>query len=150
MSASTPEKDGTRVESPQPSAGESSPSSKTGKKPASVFRSSKVYLPLLTSFGLIVLFSLYFLFYVSSQEAYYNGRAFRVLATLGRKLQEKISIVQAVLTASTYYDGDKAADYIRNHLKTFGAQRQVPRPRHERSSMRTPHAQRTRRRQELR
>ena len=123
MSAAMPDKDGARADSPQPSAGESSPLSKTGKKSASVFRSSKVYLPLLTSLALIVLFSLYFLLYVSSQEAYYNGRAFRVLATLGGKLDEKISIVRIVLTASTYYDGNKATDYIRNHLRPFRTQR---------------------------
>ena len=99
-------------------------SAKGAIKGSSIFRSSKVYLPLLTSFVLVVLFSIYFFLYISSQEAYYNERAFRVLSDLRGKVLEKISIIQSVLAASTSssYDDPQSDIYITNHLKGFRAQ----------------------------
>src|SRR5256885_895991 len=90
-------------------------------KSRSVFRSAKLYLPLLTSFILVGLFALYSFLYVSSQETYYHERAFRVLSELGDKVLEKIAVIQTVLAASlnpTIGGTEKANKYVSTRLKS--------------------------------
>ena len=68
--------------------------------PVKVFRSNKLYLPLLTTLILFGLFALYYFLYISSQHAYYNERAFRVLSVMSDKLTEKAGAIRDVLAAS--------------------------------------------------
>lgn len=94
---------------------------KTGKRSSGLFRSSKLYLPLLTTLGLVLLFAFYAFFYVSSQEAYYNEHAFRVLTQLGESFQENLQVIQNVLAASTSarYSAAKANAYVSEYLGKF-------------------------------
>ena len=53
-------------------------------------RSHKFYVPLITVVGSAALFFVYYFFYVSWQRTYANERAFRLLATVGDQMVEKI------------------------------------------------------------
>src|SRR5438309_5257326 len=86
------------------------------------FRSSKVYIPLITILGSAALFFAYSFIYVSRQESYANERAFRLLSVVGDQLAKHFENLQSVMAAALVYpndDGahkaaaDKAARYIK-------------------------------------
>lgn len=85
-------------------------------------RSHKLYIPLATIFGLAAIFLAYSAIYVSSQEAYANERAFRLLSVVGDQLTKHFDNLRSVMAAALVYaaseDGnrgasDKAAGYIK-------------------------------------
>ena len=80
-------------------------------------RSKKLYWIAGTLFIALVLFTLYYSVYVSSQQSYYNERAFRLLSSMGDKFAQDIQTAGDVLTASASYEDKRgAAEYIHKVL----------------------------------
>src|SRR5215472_15100014 len=64
-----------------------------------------------------VLVTFYYSTYVSSQQAYYNERAFRLLSSMADKFSSRVRIAENVLKASASYpDSQKASNYIQRVL----------------------------------
>jgi hypothetical protein len=85
-------------------------------------RSHKLYIPLLTIFGLAAVFCAYSFLYVSSQETYANERAFRLLSVIGDQLTKHFDNLKSVMAAALVYSpGDasprtateRTAEYIK-------------------------------------
>lgn len=80
-------------------------------------RSKKLYWVVGSSIIALVLFTLYYSFYVSSQQSYYNERAFRLLSSMGDKFGQNVEIAGNVLAASaSFEDATKAGNYIHGIL----------------------------------
>src|SRR4051794_25273025 len=63
-------------------------------------RSHKLYIPMVTIFGLAAVFCAYSFIYVSRQQAYANERAFRLLSVVGDQLSKHFGNVKSVMAAS--------------------------------------------------
>src|SRR6266581_6710186 len=101
-------------------------------KPWLGLRSNSLLIPLITFGGLLICFSVYFFWYVSGQESYYNDRAFRVLSALNQKFDGDIEGIREVLGASTAYPTlgngssappDSVGDYVFANLAPYGVTR---------------------------
>src|SRR5882757_7089838 len=80
-------------------------------------RSQRLYWVLGTVVGAAVLFTFYVSGYVSSQQAYYNERAFRLLSSMSDKFALHVRIADNVLRASaSFKDADAANNYIHRVL----------------------------------
>ena len=80
-------------------------------------RSKKLYWVFGTCVIALVLFTLYYSLYVSSQQTYYNDRAFRLLSSMGDKFAQDVEIAKSVLVASASYGSPgEAGDYIQKIL----------------------------------
>src|SRR5882757_9052708 len=80
-------------------------------------RSKKLYWVVGTLVVAAVLFTLYYSVYVSSQQAYYNERAFRLLSSMSDKFALQVKIADNVLRASASFGNAKdASDYIHDVL----------------------------------
>lgn len=80
-------------------------------------RSKRLYWVVGTIAVAAVLFTLYYSVYVSSQQAYYNERAFRLLSSMADKFALHVDIAENVLRASaSYKDAEEAGDYIHRVL----------------------------------
>src|SRR5262249_30125578 len=80
-------------------------------------RSKRFYWAAGTIIIAAVLVTLYYSTYVSSQRAYYNERAFRLLSSMADKFSSRVRIAENVLKASaSYLDSQKASNYIQRVL----------------------------------
>src|SRR5882757_3625316 len=80
-------------------------------------RSKRFYWVLGTIVVAAVLFTFYYSVYVSSQQAYFNERAFRLLSSMADKFALHVRIADNVLRASaSYKDADAANNYIHRVL----------------------------------
>lgn len=92
----------------KPQADTSRPGSSTS------LRSKRFYWGFGIIAGAIALFVLYYSFYVSSQQTYYNERAFRLLSVMGDSVTGRVERVRDVLAASAVHGDQAGADeYVR-------------------------------------
>jgi hypothetical protein len=76
-------------------------------------RSKRLYWGFGTAVVAAVLFTFYVSGYVSSQQTYYNERAFRLLSSMADKLALHVKNADNVLRASASFEnGDQANQYI--------------------------------------
>jgi hypothetical protein len=92
-------------------------------------QSRRLYIPLITVLGSVVLFFAYSFFYVSWQRNYANERAFRLLSVAGDQLERKFenlkSILGAALVDSTPGGSPKTGRDPGEYLKAVGYSDQI-------------------------
>lgn len=80
-----------------------------------VFRSNKIYVPLIVILGATGLFALYYFFYVTWQRSYASDRAFRLLSVVGDQLATKHANLRNIFAAALV--SDKPEEYLQEVLK---------------------------------
>ncbi len=87
-----------------------------------ILRSKKIYTVAITVGVVVCLLILYYSLWVSSQEAYYNQRAFRLLSTMADRTSLNVGSVRDVFAAAAAYPSkDEASKFLGlTYKRAFG------------------------------